>query len=89
MVQYDKARVDAWLEKARKLDACELASTWHQLAFFPDGPVDLLPDIHHEWTTFSLWEQQHALYELAPVIQEIAAKQADALHREAREKEPL
>lgn len=90
MVQYNRSRVDAWVEKAKKLDACELSSMWHQLAFFPDGPVDIPQvELYREWTSFSLWEQQHALFEFVPVITKIASEQADALHHQAREKEPL
>lgn len=89
MVQFERLRVDVWMEKVKALDAAEVSDLWHQLAFFPDGPVDLRPDLYDEWISFSLWEQQHALYEFVPLIKEIASKQADALHREARQKEPL
>lgn len=95
MVQYDRARVDAWIAKAQELGHQEVASLWFQLAFchltfFQDEELgDLLSDLMREWATFSLWEQQHALFEFVPVIRKIASEQADQRHREAREKEPL
>jgi hypothetical protein len=88
-VQFDREVVDAWVGLVRKLDPHEVASIWLQLAFFPDGPVDVPPDLHQVWETFSLWEQQHALYEFAPVVKKIAADQAHLLAQEARKREPL
>jgi len=88
-VQYDRARVDAWMEQVQKLNPHEVTSIWFHLAFFQDELVECSTDLMREWVTFSLWEQQHALFEFVPVICKIASEQADCKHRKAREKEPL
>jgi hypothetical protein len=88
-VQFDRGVVDAWVGLVRKLDPHDVASMWLQIAFFPEGPVDVPPDLYRVWESFSRWEQQHALYEFVPVIKKIAAEQAHLLAQEARRKEPL
>lgn len=90
-VRYDRAKVEAWFNRVcDTLGAMDLSQVWVQLAYTPEGPVDISPtDIWDEWCSFSLWEKQAALYLFVPRIKKNAQHQAWLLCQQARQQEPL
>jgi hypothetical protein len=90
-VQYDRAKVEAWFNKVCDLlGAYDLSRLWLDLAYHPEGPVDILPTkIFDEWYSMSLWERQAALYLFVPRIEQNAKHQAWLLCQKARQQEPL
>jgi hypothetical protein len=90
-VQYDRAKVESWFNRlCDELGSMDLSQVWLQLAYTPDGPVDISPtDFWDEWCSFSLWEKQLALYLFVPRIEKNASHQAWLLSQRARTHEPL
>ena len=98
-IQYDRQKVEQWFGLVvHDLGATDLAVYWLYLAHGPIVPLPVAVTAHHPvlgtslaglWSTFSLWEQQAALYLFIPRIEANASHQAWLKSQKARVNEPL
>lgn len=93
MPDYDTGVVNEFTEKLRGLGAPDLVQVWFKLCGWWGMKDDTLSDkqweLVDEFQALSLWNQQGVLYQLVPLITELARTVAHKAAAKARKEDPL